>query len=281
MGMIRIYKSSAGIILEHEKAYYVSNIESWDALINQEDLYGSLQNDIKQLRPQGDGDWFEKQEVLAPIGSQEVWAAGVTYLRSKTARMEESRESGGASFYDKVYEAERPELFFKATPARVAGTGGKVRIRRDSTWDVPEPELTLVINSKGSIVGYTIGNDMSSRSIEGENPLYLPQAKIFEGCAALGPCVLVTKNGIPPSTGISMMVERNNKIMFEGSTTIDKMKRTHSELVGFLFRECAFTAGCYLMTGTCVVPPNEFTLQPNDVITISIDHIGTLVNIVA
>ena len=236
---------------------------------------------MNTLAPIGNTDWLQTQKILAPIGNQEVWAAGVTYLRSKTARMEESKESGGATFYDRVYEAERPELFFKATAQRVVGTNDYVRIRKDSTWDVPEPELTLVITSSGNIVGYTIGNDMSSRSIEGENPLYLPQAKVYERCAGLGPCILVTENTIPPATHISMFIERNGKKVFEGFTTINQMKRTHTELVDYLYRECAFQQGCYLMTGTCVVPGNDFTLISKDVISITIEHIGTLINIVA
>ena len=146
------------------------------------------------------------KEIQAPIQSQEVWASGVTYLRSKVGRQEESKNAGGSDFYARVYEAERPELFFKATPGRVAAPGGKVRIRKDSTWDVPEPELTLVITSSGKIVGYTIGNDMSSRSIEGENPLYLPQAKTYDGCAALGPCIFVTQKPLPENTIIQLEI---------------------------------------------------------------------------
>jgi 2-dehydro-3-deoxy-D-arabinonate dehydratase len=210
-----------------------------------------------------------------------VWAAGVTYLRSKTARMEESKESGGATFYDRVYDAERPELFFKATAQRVVGTNDYVRIRKDSSWDVPEPELTLVISTSGKIVGYTIGNDMSSRSIEGENPLYLPQAKVYERCAGLGPCILVAQEVIAPSTKISMTIERNGTTVFDGYTNISQMKRTHPELVEFLYRECVFEQGCFLMTGTCVVPDNNFTLKSSDVIKITIEGIGTLINIVA
>jgi 2-dehydro-3-deoxy-D-arabinonate dehydratase len=276
---MKIYKTTEAIILEHESKYYKVNEKDWDVFINRDDLFQLLLEEIKQF--QGiESNWLQSQKILPPIGSQEVWAAGVTYLRSKVARMEESEESGAATFYDKVYDAERPELFFKATPQRVAGTNDFVRIRKDSSWDVPEPELTLVITSSGKIVGYTIGNDMSSRSIEGENPLYLPQAKVYDKCAGLGPCVLVTENKIPGTTGISMTIDRNSQHMFSGSTTINQMKRSHTELVGFLYRECAFPNGAYLMTGTCVVPGNEFTLKKGDVITITIEHIGTLVNIV-
>ncbi|WP_242692049.1 fumarylacetoacetate hydrolase family protein [Aridibaculum aurantiacum] len=279
--MIRIYKTQDQIVLEQEGKYYVANETSWDRYINRDDLYQQLQEEISSLQAVGGEEWLQSQKLQAPIGSQEVWAAGVTYLRSKVARMEESEQSGGATFYDKVYDAERPEIFFKATPQRVAGTNETVRIRKDSHWDVPEPELTLVISSSGKIVGYTIGNDMSSRSIEGENPLYLPQAKMYEKCAGLGPCVLVTGNGIPATTSISMTIDRNGERMFTGSTTIDQMKRSHEELVGYLYREMEFRTGSYLMTGTCVVPPNDFTLQSTDVITISIEGIGTLVNTVA
>ncbi len=277
---MKIYKTINSIVLEHEGNCFITDGNNWDEYINRDDLFQFLQQQVSSLKPVGQTDWLQSKKILAPIGSQEVWAAGVTYLRSKVARMEESEESGGATFYDKVYDAERPELFFKATPQRVVGTNDYVRIRKDSTWDVPEPELTLVITSSGKIVGYTIGNDMSSRSIEGENPLYLPQAKVYEKCAGLGPCILVTEKTIPPSATISMTIERNNKKMFEGSTAINQMKRSHTELVSFLYRECAFPNGAYLMTGTCVVPGNDFTLQSGDVITITIEHIGTLVNVV-
>ena len=278
---MKVYKTDSAIVIEDGGTYYVSKYTEWDEFINRDDLYQLIRDELSTLSPVGGTDWLETKKVLAPIGTQEVWAAGVTYLRSKTARMEESKDSGGATFYDRVYEAERPELFFKATPQRVAGTNDYVRIRKDSTWDVPEPELTLVITSSGNIVGYTIGNDMSSRSIEGENPLYLPQAKVYEGCAGVGPCILVTENSIPPTTQISMFIERDGVKVFEGFTAISQMKRSHRELVAYLFRECAFPHGCYLMTGTCVVPGNDFTLRSKDVISITIEHIGTLVNIVA
>ncbi len=276
---MRIYKTADTIILEHESKYYKVSEKNWDVFINRDSLYQLLLQEMKHLL-EVDSDWFQTQKILPPIGSQEVWAAGVTYLRSKVARMEESEESGAASFYDKVYDAERPELFFKATPQRVVGTNDFVRIRKDSKWDVPEPELTLVISSSGKIVGYTIGNDMSSRSIEGENPLYLPQAKVYDKCAGLGPCILVTESKIPETTGISMTINRNNEQMFEGSTTINQMKRSPIELVDFLYRECTFPNGAYLMTGTCVVPGNDFTLKSGDVITIAIEYIGILINIV-
>lgn len=278
---MKIYKTTAGNILEHEGNGYLSTIANWDELINRENLFSFLQDHVKQLEIITDKEWLHQQKILAPIGTQEVWAAGVTYLRSKVARMEESEQSGGATFYDKVYDAERPEIFFKSNPQRVVGNNDFVRIRKDSTWDVPEPELVLVVNSSSKIVGYSIGNDMSSRSIEGENPLYLPQAKMYDGSAAIGPCVLVTEKPIAASTTIAILIERDNEKMYEASTTIDQMKRTHEELVEFLFRENTFTSGAYLMTGTCLVPANDFTLKSKDVITISIAGIGTLINTVA
>jgi 2-dehydro-3-deoxy-D-arabinonate dehydratase len=217
----------------------------------------------------------------APIGSQEVWAAGVTYLRSRTARMEESKDAGGGTFYDKVYHAERPELFFKGTPHRVAAPGSPVRIRGDSKWNVPEPELTLAINAHGRIFGYTVGNDMSSRDIEGENPLYLPQAKVYDKSTALGPCLLVTDQSLPTTTTIAIEIRRGGTSVFSGSTKIDQIKRSFTELAGFLFRDNSFPNGTYLLTGTGIVPPDAFTLNSGDEIRITIEPIGTLVNPVA
>jgi 2-dehydro-3-deoxy-D-arabinonate dehydratase len=217
---------------------------------------------------------------LAPIQSQEVWAAGVTYLRSRDARMEESKEAGGGSFYDRVYEADRPEIFFKATPHRVVGSGSAVRIRQDSKWNVPEPELALAINRQGAIFGYTIGNDMSSRDIEGENPLYLPQAKVYRGCCGLGPG-LVVRDPLPRETKIRIEIARQTRVIFRGETGLDRMKRTLPELAGWLYREDEFPHGAYLLTGTGIVPPNDFTLIHGDEIRITIDGLGTLVNSVA
>ena len=217
----------------------------------------------------------------APLQSQEIWAAGVTYLRSRTARMEESKDAGGGSFYDKVYAADRPELFFKATPHRVAAPGEPVRIRRDSKWNVPEPELTLAINAHGRIFGFTIGNDMSSRDIEGENPLYLPQAKVYDRSAALGPCLLLSDEPLPTTTEISIEIRRQGRSVFGGRTAISQIKRTFPSLAEFLFRDNSFPHGCYLMTGTGIVPPDNFTLQSGDEISITIPPIGTLTNPVA
>jgi 2-dehydro-3-deoxy-D-arabinonate dehydratase len=216
--------------------------------------------------------------LLPPIGTQEVWAAGVTYLRSRSARMEESSAAGGASFYDRVYNAHRPELFFKATPHRVVGHGQPMRLRPDSKWNVPEPELTLAFTNRGDFLGYTIGNDLSSRDIEGENPLYLPQAKVFDTCAGLGPGLLLADTYPGPETSIAISIRRGGAEVFSGATKIANMKQTFENLREHLFHHNSFPNGCYLMTGTGVVPPNDFTLQPGDEMSITIDGVGTLTN---
>ena len=275
---MKIYKTKAEIIIEFEGECYVSGETDWDVLINRDDLYAQLQKEIFNLQSAGDAEWLQGKELVAPVGTQEVWAAGVTYLRSRDARMEESES--GASLYDKVYDAPRPELFFKSLAHRVSGHNAEVYIRKDSDWNVPEPELTLFVNSNGNIQGYTIGNDMSSRSIEGENALYLPQAKVYEKSAALGPCLYITSSPIPGETVISMNIKRNDQLVFEDETTVSRIKRSFTELTGYLYSECDFPYGCFLMTGTCLVPPPSFTLQPGDVVEISIDHIGTMVNII-
>lgn len=215
--------------------------------------------------------------LLPPVDHQEIWAAGVTYKRSKEAREEESE--GAAHFYDLVYTAPRPELFFKATAPRVVGPGGKVRIRRDSKWNVPEPELALVISPALRIVGFTIGNDVSSRDIEGENPLYLPQAKVYDGSCALGPVVRLAE-GLPPVEGvhITLTIERAGKALFEGSTSLSQMKRSFQELVEWLGRENSFPHGAILLTGTGIVPPDDFTLAIGDVVHIDVTGIGRLSN---
>jgi 2-dehydro-3-deoxy-D-arabinonate dehydratase len=278
---MKLYRTETAVLLLAGNNCYALEHTDWDELINRDRLYQHLKTLIDGLSPAGDRSLPEKLPLLAPLKSQEVWAAGVTYLKSKTARMEESEASGGAVFYDKVYEAERPELFFKANAHRVVGHRDLVRIRRDSTWDVPEPELTLFINWAGHIAGYSIGNDMSSRSIEGENPLYLPQAKCYDRSAALGPCLYVPEQPIPQDTRIIMRILRDKKVVFEGETSISQMKRKHTELVDFLFRECSFPQGVFLMTGTCIVPERDVTLRAADEIQISIDHIGSLINFVA
>lgn len=276
---MKVYKTTTGIVIDHEEKYSATPMP-WDELINRDDLHSFLSGLTKALPNNKElGEQIE-HELLPPIGSQEIWAAGVTYQRSMQARMEESRTSGGATFYDKVYDAERPELFFKAPPWRTVGHGDIIYIRRDSSWNVPEPELTLFITSKGRIVGYTIGNDVSSRSIEGENPLYLPQAKTYDRSAALGPCLFVPAEPIAATTRIAMNITRNGQVLYADGMAIEKMKRSHTELASFLFRECTFRYGCFLMTGTCLVPPNDFTLEPGDQVDITIDGIGMLTNTV-
>lgn len=276
---MNLYKTGAGHVLVEGTNYNLIR-EDWDSLINQKQLHQKLKghqnsNKIEQATA-------EKliKEALPPVGSQEVWASGVTYLRSRDARMEESKGSGGGDFYQKVYEADRPELFFKALPQRVVGTGAQVNIRHDSTWNVPEPELTLFINSWGEIQAYTAGNDMSSRSIEGENPLYLPQAKSYEGSCALGPCLYIPSSPISIETKITIRISRKDNAVFDGSIQLNKMKRTLPELAGWLFKALTFPNGCFLMTGTGLVPGNDFTLAAGDVVSISIEGIGMLVNTV-
>jgi len=273
---MKIYKTSAGIILQRNNENYVLN-EDFDTLINRDDLFeylSSISANKKEI------DWNETK-ILAPISRQEVWAAGVTYLRSRDARMEESKDAGGADFYSKVYNAERPELFFKALPYSVAAHNEEVFIRKDSKWNVPEPECTLFINSKGKIVAYTIGNDMSSRDIEGENPLYLPQAKLYYRSAALGPCLYVPQDEISLETTIRLNIKRNSEIVFEGAIQLNRMKRNFKELAEYLFLENIFEHGCFLMTGTGIIPPNDFTLQSGDEVEIGIENIGVLMNVVA
>lgn len=274
---MKLYKTTVGIIIQKENTFYQVN-ENWDSFVNDDDLFDKMEKIVQKNDPVRNGQELIDTGLEASIGSQELWACGVTYFRSKQGRQEESKKTGGADFYQHVYEAERPEIFFKATANRIVGHGGKVRIRKDSTWDVPEPELTLLITSNEKIVGYTVGNDMSSRSIEGENPLYLPQAKTYDGCAAIGPCVYVTKEPLPMNTLIDMKIRRNGAVVFEGDVKINQIKRSFEELVSFLYRECTFPYGSMLMTGTGIVPTSEFTLQSGDEIIITIDNIGKLVN---
>jgi 2-dehydro-3-deoxy-D-arabinonate dehydratase len=279
---MHLYKTESGAILHGNNNFYQIPLE-WDSLINRDQLHAFLSDFARHNNPmpaEAAADQIANH-LLAPIGTQEIWAAGVTYLRSRDARMEESEASGAADCYQRVYEAERPELFFKSLPHRVAAHHEKVNIRKDSTWDVPEPELTLYINGKGVIQAYTIGNDMSSRSIEGENPLYLPQAKMYERSAAIGPCLFVPEIPISPDTIISMEIWRDGVKQFDDRTPLSRMKRSLAELAGWLFRALDFPQGAFLMTGTCVVPGNDFTLQEGDRVNISISGIGTLSNTVA
>jgi 2-dehydro-3-deoxy-D-arabinonate dehydratase len=276
---MKLFKTSKGNLLQQDKEVFLVK-EDWNTLINRENLYDYLLHKAKESDRLDDAsfdDW-SNHHLQAPIGTQELWAAGVTYMRSRDARIEESKKAGGGDFYDKVYTAERPELFFKSLPARVAAHNEAVCIRKDSTWNVPEPELTLFINANGTIQGYTIGNDMSSRSIEGENPLYLPQAKVYDRSAALGPCLLVLPSPLPLATRISISIFRNEQLQFSEGISLSSMKRSWTELASWLFRSCSFPDGCYLMTGTGMVPPDTFTLEPGDRIDISIEGIGVLTN---
>ena len=277
---MKLYRTTKGPLLEEQGHWCRVPEDSWDGLINRDDLSQHLKRVLGNSTLLDANFALRDADLLPPIESQEVWAAGVTYYRSRDARMEEAEASGGGSFYDRVYSAQRPELFFKASPHRVAGHGQKVRIRRDSKWNVPEPELTLVVTSRGRIVGYTVGNDMSSRDIEGENPLYLPQAKVYDQSCALGPGILVREDPLSPETGIRLEILRDGRTVFEGSTSLAAMKRKPSELVEYLFRDNGFPRGCFLLTGTGIVPPTSFRLASRDEIRIVVDSVGTLVNTV-
>ena len=282
---MKLYRCRERIVAEHGNRFYELQVSSWDKLIAREDLtsyldhenLNALVTDLAAGSKPLDG---APADLLPPIGSQEVWAAGVTYYRSRNARMEESKSAGGGDFYDRVYSAPRPELFFKGTPHRVVGHGAKVAIRNDASWSVPEPELALYITPGGKIAGYTIGNDMSSRDIEGENPLYLPQAKVYDRSCALGPCLLVSSDPLPDSTEISIEIRRSGAVAFSGATTLKELKREPKELVEYLYRASSFPHGCFLLTGTGIVPPDSFTLKHEDEIRITIPPIGMLSNVV-
>jgi 2-dehydro-3-deoxy-D-arabinonate dehydratase len=273
---MKLYRTRNGLVAELSGGFHEVPADSWDELVAHEDLAAEISRRIQNASPLDDASL----DLLAPIGSQEVWAAGVTYFRSRNARMEEAKTAGGGDFYDRVYQAERPELFFKATPHRVVGPGAKVAIRSDARWSVPEPELVLFISPAGKITGYTVGNDMSSRDIEGENPLYLPQAKVYDRSCALGPGLLIAEEPLPDSTEISMEIRRGGQTAFSGDTSLKEMKRKPEELVEYLYRASSFPHGCFLLTGTGLVPPDSFTLLARDEIQITIPPIGTLINIV-
>ena len=271
---MKLYRTANGNFVEQDGKYYQVPESNWDALVTHANLAGYLGSAVSA----GKAADFSGAEILAPVASQEVWAAGVTYYRSRSARMEESKSAGGGDFYDRVYSADRPELFFKGMASRVAAPGTAVRIRSDAKWNVPEPELTLLINPQGQIIGYTIGNDMSSRDIEGENPLYLPQAKVYDRSAALGPCVLIGSEPLPKTTPIKLEISRGGKVEFSGATTLAELKRDPKQLVEYLFRDNSFPQGALLMTGTGIVPPDSFTLAAGDKVRITIDPIGSLEN---
>lgn len=278
---MKLYRTTQGILIKHQQQYYLKQNQDWDQLVNQDYLYDQLLMQLGDRDKTDEGERLIEQHLLPPLGTQEIWASGVTYYRSRDARMEESKSSGGGSFYDRVYEADRPELFFKAPHYRAVGHRAKVRIREDSAWNVPEPEMTLYITSTGKIAGYTLGNDMSSRSIEGENPLYLPQAKSYNGSTALGPCLYISREPLSADTGIRLEILREGRTIFEGETAINQMKRSFADLVAYLYRECDFHQGAYLMTGTGIIPGHDFSLQSGDEIRIQSDPIGTLINFVA
>jgi 2-dehydro-3-deoxy-D-arabinonate dehydratase len=277
---MHLYQSEGKAIVKYQDVFYTSEQWAWDTFINRSGLHQHILADLQTGTQHTDLQQLVN-EAGAPVISQEVWASGVTYLRSREARMQESKDAGGGDFYAKVYNAERPELFFKSAPYRVVGHNQNVRIRKDSQWNVPEPELTLFICSEGTIEGYTVGNDMSSRDIEGENPLYLPQAKSYDGAAALGPCLYVPESPVSEDTLIQIQINRGQATIFQDEIRINRMKRKHQELVDYLTREMSFPSGVYLMTGTGIVPPDNFTLNTGDVVSITIEHIGTLTNTVS
>jgi 2-dehydro-3-deoxy-D-arabinonate dehydratase len=277
---MKIYNTTQGIIIAHNDLFFLAEELNWDEFVNRQNLFKLVSEELQHLEPDDKLEDVVMTDLMPPISSQEIWASGVTYFRSREARIEESKDAKGGDFYARVYDAERPELFFKAPAYRTVGSGDEVRIRKDSKWNVPEPELTLFICSAGTIEGYTIGNDMSSRDIEGENPLYLPQAKSYNGSAAIGPCLLVNETPIDPDTKISIEIIRNDGVVFADSISINQMKRKHTDLVSYLFKEMDFPYGTFLMTGTGIIPADDFTLAVGDRIKITIEGIGTLINTV-
>lgn len=278
---LRLYRTASGCVVEDAGKFFAlrngASDRSWDAMITRDDLYDHLHDRLK------DAAQLERScvdDLKAPIGSQEVWAAGVTYYKSCEARKRESKSPDSGDCYERVYDAKRPELFFKATPHRVVGPDEKVAVRQDSFWSVPEPELALLLTPNATVVGYTVGNDVSSRSLEGENPLYLPQAKIWDRSCALGPCLLISRQPLPATTEIRLTIIRDGRPEFSGVTSLAQMKRDFDTLVSYLFRYCTFPQGCFLLTGTGIVPPDSFSLALRDEISISITGIGTLRNAV-
>jgi 2-dehydro-3-deoxy-D-arabinonate dehydratase len=276
-----LYRTREGVVARPEQAADAETRSiaiDWDQLATLPDLESSLAAAYAAGRPVAN---FSPADALVPLQRQEVWAAGVTYFRSRDARMAESADAGGGSFYDRVYSAPRPELFYKGGGRTAVGSGEEIAIRADTTWNVPEPELVLFADSGGRLIGYTVGNDVSSRDIEGENPLYLPQAKVYDASCALGPGLLVTSTPLPTTTEISLAIARDEAVEFAGTTTLAELKRSPDELLEYLYRHNTFTHGCFLMTGTGIVPPDGFTLQADDVVTISIAGVGILRNRVA
>lgn len=272
-----LYRTRRGVIAAAGDQF-VLLAESWDRLVGPPGLPERLGRLVAQGAAAAA---LEPREALVPLVSQEVWAAGVTYYRSRDARMAEAEQAGGGSFYDRVYSAPRPELFFKGNARTAVGSGEDIAIRSDAGWNVPEPELVLLADADGALIGCTIGNDVSSRDIEGENPLYLPQAKVYDASCALGPALLIGAEPLPATTAISMTIERGGETAFAGRTTLAELKRTPQELLGYLYRDNSFPHGCYLMTGTGIVPPDGFTLARGDQVAITVPPIGTLTNRVA
>ncbi|MEI6713969.1 MAG: fumarylacetoacetate hydrolase family protein [Verrucomicrobiota bacterium] len=272
---VTVYRIGSGLVAQRGDTFFQLAGASLDTLFTQENPAQWLAEQLTHAE-----EITQPNTWLSPIENQEVWASGVTYLRSRDARIEESKDAGGGTFYDRVYAADRPELFFKATAHRVVAPGGSMRLRSDSKWNVPEPELALAINSHGTVFGYTVANDLSSRDIEGENPLYLPQAKVWSQCCALGPGIVVGPAPAPTTT-IQLTIFRNGTQAFSGATSLDQMKRTLPELASWLWRDNAFPTGTFLLTGTGLVPGDEFTLLSGDEIRITIAGIGTLTNTIA
>ena len=287
--MLYVHRTDQGIFIsdphDSPEALRPCAVE-WDAIFRADDPIAMLENAAGAETAGTSTAGKSQPGVTAERGArplverQEVWAAGVTYFRSRTARMEESETAGGGSFYDRVYEAARPELFFKGNARTVVAPGAPVRIRADATWNVPEPELVLAANAAGRIIGFTAGNDVSSRDIEGENPLYLPQAKVYDGSCALGPVLVLSETLPDRSTAIRLEISRDGSVAFAGETTLAELKRDPEELVSYLFRDQSFPEGCYLMTGTGIVPDDSFTLRPGDEVSISIGDLAPLINTV-
>jgi 2-dehydro-3-deoxy-D-arabinonate dehydratase len=273
-----LYRTAKNFLLKLDGKFFTVHGTDFDELLNLPNLWNHLLEVSRRgpaVQPPA------REEILAPVGTQEIWAAGVTYERSREGRREESKESGAAVFYSKVYEAERPELFFKAPGWRAIGPDAKIRVRKDARWSVPEPELVLVINADRKIIGYTLGNDVSSRDIEGENPLYLPQAKVYDGSCAIGPAILVSNQPLDPNVEMTLTIERDRQPIFKGSVPLSRIRRPFGELVEYLFRELDFPVGAFLFTGTGIVPPNDLTLLSGDLVRIAAAPIGELTNEVA
>jgi 2-dehydro-3-deoxy-D-arabinonate dehydratase len=285
--MIELYMTDLGTFArDHETGEHFRACAQLgtDELLSSGDPIGTVRSAMGDAAEFASGEeLLERASPRSLVESQEVWAAGVTYYRSRSARIEESEKADGGSFYDRVYEAERPELFYKGNARTTVAHGQRVRIRQDSRWNVPEPELVLVISSDGAIAGYTAGNDMSSRDIEGENPLYLPQAKVYDGSCSLGPgMILMTKDErasvLSSNLPIGLHIERSGETAYSGETTLADLKRDPEELVSFLFRDQTFLSGCFLMTGTGIIPDDSFTLAAGDDVRISIGALPTLSN---